>query len=122
MFEKDMTVSFLLDFYGNVLSEHTRTMLSMYYGEDLSLAEIAESEGISRQGVRHAIKKGEEELRFLEEQLGLAGQFCRLRDTAARLVQLADAIAPDADAATVALAKEARTCAALIYAENTEEG
>ncbi len=122
MFEKDMTVSFLLDFYGNVLSEHTRTMLSMYYGEDLSLAEIAESEGISRQGVRHAIKKGEEELRFLEEQLGLAEQFCRLRDTAARLVQLADAVPPESDEASLALAKEARTCAALIYAENTEEG
>ena len=122
MFEKDMTVSFLLDFYGNVLSEHTRTMLSMYYGEDLSLAEIAESEGISRQGVRHAIKKGEEELRFLEEQLGLAEQFCRLRDTAARLVQLADAVPPESNEASLALVKEARTCAALIYAENTEEG
>ena len=122
MFEKDMTVSFLLDFYGNILSEHTRTMLSMYYGEDLSLAEIAESEGISRQGVRHAIKKGEEELRFFEKQLGLAEQFCRLRDTATRLVQLAGAIPPDADAATCALAKEAQHCAALIYAENSEEG
>ena len=122
MFEKDMTVSFLLDFYGNVLSEHTRAMLSMYYGEDLSLAEIAESERISRQGVRHAIKKGEEELRFLEEQLGLAQQFCRLRDTAARLTELADGVPPDADAASLALAKEARHCAALIYAENTEEG
>lgn len=122
MFEKDMTVGFLLDFYGNVLSEHTRTMLSMYYGEDLSLAEIAESEGISRQGVRHAIKKGEEELRFLEEQLGLAEQFCRLRDTAARLVQLSDALPPDAGEAAAALAKEARYCAALIHAENTEEG
>ena len=122
MFEKDMTVGFLLDFYGNVLSEHTRAMLSMYYGEDLSLAEIAESEGISRQGVRHAIKKGEEELRFLEEQLGLAEQFCRLRDTAARLVQLSDALPPDAGEAASALAKEARYCAALIHAENTEEG
>ena len=97
-------------------------MLSMYYGEDLSLAEIAESEGISRQGVRHAIKKGEEELRFLEEQLGLAEQFCRLRDTAARLVQLSDALPPDAGEAAAALAKEARYCAALIHAENTEEG
>lgn len=122
MFEKDMTVGFLLDFYGNVLSEHTRTMLSMYYGEDLSLAEIAESEGISRQGVRHAIKKGEEELRFLEEQLGLAEQFCRLRDTAARLVRLSDAVPPDAGEAAAALVKEARYCAALIHAENTEEG
>ena len=122
MFEKDMTVGFLLDFYGSVLSEHTRAMLSMYYGEDLSLAEIAESEGISRQGVRHAIKKGEEELRFLEKQLGLAEQFCRLRDTAARLTKLADAIAPGADEASLALAQEARHCAALIYAENTEEG
>lgn len=72
MFEKNLTVEFLLDFYGEVLSPRTHKILSDYYGEDLSLAEIAEGVGISRQGVRHILKKGEEELFFLEERLGLA--------------------------------------------------
>ena len=121
MFEKDMTIGFLLDFYGGVLSEHTRSLLSMYYGEDLSLAEIAESAGISRQGVRHAIKKGEEELRFLEKQLGLAAQFFALKDTAGKLRALAARIGAESEPTARALAEEARRCASLILSETDEE-
>ena len=72
MFEKDLSIGFLLDFYGEVLDEHTKSVMTAYYDDDLSLAEIAEGVGISRQGVRHIIKKGEEQLLFLEERLGLA--------------------------------------------------
>lgn len=121
MFEKDMTVGLLLDFYGDVLSEHTRSLLSLYYSDDLSLAEIAESAGISRQGVRHAIKKGEEELRFLEDKLGLAAQFAALRDTAARLRTLAAAITEDNTDTVLALRQEALHCAATILSETEEE-
>lgn len=72
MFEKNMKISYLLDFYGDVLDTRVRAVLDAYYDDDLSLSEIAEGEGISRQGVRHLIKKGEEHLLFLEERLGLA--------------------------------------------------
>ncbi len=72
MFEKNLTIEYLLDFYGEVLDEHTKKILSAYYGEDLSLAEIASEIGISRQGVRHILKKGEDILFSLEEKLGLA--------------------------------------------------
>ena len=85
MFEKDMKISFLLDFYGEVLSERKRTVLDYYYNDDCSLAEIAEEIGISRQGVRELIKKAEEELRFYEEKLGLAERFRRVQKTAERL-------------------------------------
>ena len=44
MFEKNLKQGYLLDFYGDVLSERKREVLSMYYNEDFSLAEIAESE------------------------------------------------------------------------------
>ena len=71
MFEKDLRLSLLLDTYGEVLDEHTRSVMMAYYDDDLSLAEVAELVGISRQGVRHLIKKGEEQLRFLEDKLGL---------------------------------------------------
>lgn len=70
-----MEIGFLLDFYGDVLSERKRTVLDDYYNQDLSLAEIAEEIGISRQGVRELIKKAEEELLFYEEKLGLAKRF-----------------------------------------------
>ena len=75
MFEKNLKLACLLDFYGEVLSERKQAVLSLYYNEDLSLAEIAEEIGISRQGVRELIKKAEEELLFLEEKLGLEKKF-----------------------------------------------
>lgn len=78
MFEKNMNVSLLLDFYGEVLSEKQREIMDLYYNEDLSLAEIAESNGLTRQGVRHVIKKAEEELTVLESKLGLAERFVTL--------------------------------------------
>lgn len=71
MFEKNLRLACLLDFYGEVLSERKQSVLSLYYNEDLSLAEIAAEIGISRQGVRDLIKKAEDELLFLEEKLGL---------------------------------------------------
>ena len=57
MFEKDLKIGFLLDFYGEVLSERKRTVLDYYYNDDLSLSEIAEELGISRQAVRELIGK-----------------------------------------------------------------
>lgn len=78
MFEKNMNISFLADFYGEVLGEKPRELLELYYNEDLSLAEIADRTGLTRQGVRHVLKKAEEELTFLESKLGLANHFVRL--------------------------------------------
>ncbi len=72
MFEKNLNVGYLLDFYGDILPERKRSVMDMYYNEDFSLAEIAVEIGISRQGVRDIIKKSEDELFFYEEKLGLA--------------------------------------------------
>ena len=88
MFEKDLKIGFLLDFYGDVLSERRRTVLDYYYNDDLSLGEISDEIGISRQGVRDLIKKAEEELYFYEEKLGLAERFRKTQDSAERLLTL----------------------------------
>ena len=85
MFEKNMKISYLLDFYGDVLDERVRAVMDAYYDDDLSLSEIADGEGISRQGVRHLIKKGEEHLLFLEEKLGLADAHKEIRAAAMSL-------------------------------------
>ena len=85
MFEKNLEMSFLLDFYGDILSERRRSVMNMYYNEDLSLSEIASEIGISRQGVRDLIKKSEEELSLLEEKLGLAEKFERVKLCADKL-------------------------------------
>ena len=52
---KDLRITFLLDFYGDMLTEKQREVVECYYNEDLSLAEIAEEKGITRQGVRDGI-------------------------------------------------------------------
>ena len=69
---KDLGFSILLDYYGMVLTEKQRNILTEYYNDDLSLAEIAENYGITRQGVRDAIKHGEATLMEMEEKLGTA--------------------------------------------------
>lgn len=72
---KNLEISYLLDFYKNTLSENRREVLELYYNDDLSLSEIAEIVGITRQGVRDSIKRGERELLELEEKLMLARKF-----------------------------------------------
>ncbi|MBO5897840.1 MAG: DNA-binding protein [Clostridia bacterium] len=89
MFEKNLNIAYLLDFYGDVLSERKRRVMDDYYNNDLSLAEIAADLGISRQGVRELIKKAEEELAFYEERLHLASRFREAADHAERLRTLA---------------------------------
>ena len=88
MFTKDLNIGFLLDFYGDVLSERKRTVLDYYYNLDLSLAEVAQEIGISRQGVRELVKKAEEELLFYEEKLGLAKRFRTTQKNAEELLEL----------------------------------
>ncbi len=63
-------ISRLVDIYGNALSERQRDVIDLYYNEDLSLAEISEHCGITRQGVRDAIRHGVETLTHLESALG----------------------------------------------------
>ena len=75
MFEKNLRYGILLDFYAELLDEHTRTVMKAYYEDDLSLAEVANGIGISRQGVRHIIKKGEEQIEFYESKLNLSSHY-----------------------------------------------
>lgn len=90
MFEKNLNVGYLLDFYGELLSERKRSVLDMYYNEDYSLSEIADEIGISRQGVRTIIKKAESELFFFEEKLGLARKLLNVEKYSNELCHLAD--------------------------------
>lgn len=85
---KDLGFSILLDYYGMVLTEKQRNILTEYYNDDLSLAEIAENYGITRQGVRDAIKHGEATLTEMEEKLGTARRTEAIRADLARLEEL----------------------------------
>lgn len=88
MFEKNLKIGYLLDFYGDILPDKKREVLGYYYNDDLSLAEIAEEIGISRQGVHDIIKKAEDQLLFYEEKLGLAARFTAAQRSAQELAAL----------------------------------
>ena len=80
----------LIDVYGNVLSERQRDVVDLYYNEDLSLAEISENCGITRQGVRDAIKHAVEALVSLEERLGFCAKTERLSQIAGSICESDD--------------------------------
>ena len=89
---KNLEISLLFDFYGDMLTEKQRDVVELYYNDDLSLSEIAENEGITRQGVRDSIKRGEAVLLEMEERLGLAKRFRKMQDGIERIVQCAQDI------------------------------
>ncbi|MGW8114110.1 YlxM family DNA-binding protein [Caproicibacterium sp. NSD3] len=78
---KNLEVSVLLDYYGSMLTQKQRKVLDYYYNDDLSLAEIAENEGITRQGVRDAIKRGETQLFEMEDHLGFLKRFREIKES-----------------------------------------
>jgi predicted DNA-binding protein YlxM (UPF0122 family) len=77
---KNLHISALLDVYGAFLGDKPRTLTEYYYNEDFSLSEIAENEGITRQGVRDQIKRAEAHLLSLEEKCGYCEKFSRLKE------------------------------------------
>lgn len=77
--EKNVKVALLFDFYRNMLTSRQDESIDLYYNEDLSLAEISEHMGITRQGVRDNIKRAENTLFDTEDRLGLASRFLKIK-------------------------------------------
>ena len=67
--EDSVKISILLEIYGSLLTEKQYNLLNDYYNNDLSLAEIADNEHITRQAVRDNLKKGERKLFGYEKSL-----------------------------------------------------
>ena len=89
---KDLKISFLLDFYGRILTDKQLDALELYYNEDLSLAEIAQHTGITRQGVRDSIKRGEAILLEMEEKLKFYEKYHDLSEKANAVINLTENI------------------------------
>ncbi len=77
---KDLYVSALLDVYGFALSEKQRALTEYYYDDDLSLSEIAENEGITRQGASDLIKRSVAQLKSFEAECGYCEHFLKLKE------------------------------------------
>lgn len=72
-------MTMLYDFYGELLTDRQKEFFDLYYNEDLSLAEIAENAGISRQGVRDVIVRAEGVMQEIEDKTGLIRRFEQVR-------------------------------------------
>ncbi len=77
--EKKVFLGLLLDFYGQMLTDHQRNLMELYCQEDYSLSEIAQLQDISRQGVYDTLSRAEKQLMEMEEQLHLAFRYTRLQ-------------------------------------------
>ena len=72
-----------------MLTDKQQEVMEQYYNDDLSLAEIAANLGITRQGVRDSIKRGEGILLELEQKVGFAGRYRAVSEGLAQLQKLA---------------------------------
>ena len=97
MVTKNLEISYLLDFYGDVLTDRQKEFYDLYYNEDLSLGEIAENNGITRQGVRDVIVRAEAILTDLEDKTGLIKRFLAMGKELAALEQDALTMAEKAE-------------------------
>ena len=88
--EKIAQQGFLYDFYGELLTEHQKQVYEDVVLNDMSLSEIAQEFGISRQGVHDLIKRCYKILRGYEEKLHLVERFLRSRERIARICELTD--------------------------------
>jgi predicted DNA-binding protein YlxM (UPF0122 family) len=93
----------LFDIYGELLTEKQREYYDLHYNDDLSLSEIAEQTGISRQGVWDIIRRAQEAMEDMEKKTGLAQRFesrsKALEEIEAQLASLRDI--PDEAAAVI---------------------
>lgn len=86
---KELKFVMLLDCYGDLLTEHQRSVMELYYCEDLSLAEIGEPMGITRQAVRSLIKRTESILENYEDKLGFAQSLSKMRECFGNISEVA---------------------------------
>ena len=83
-------MAMLFDFYGDLLTQRQREFYDLYYNEDLSLAEIAENYGISRQGVRDVIVRAEAAMSEIEEKTHIIRRFHQSKAAIAAIDAAAD--------------------------------
>ena len=86
-------MALLYDFYGDMLTDRQKEFYDLYYNEDLSLAEIAENYGITRQGVRDVIVRAEAVLTELEDKTGIIKRFHQMQGQFNQIQEAVDIIA-----------------------------
>jgi len=109
MIEKKFEATILLSWYGPLLTDTQAHVMDLYLNEDLTLAEIAEQSGVSRQGVYDMLNRAGKQLTQYESKLGLARRADERLKKLDRCLKLAEKIvSDDADEAAKELKEELR--------------
>lgn len=87
--DKNIEIGMMLDFYGQLLTDRQEEIVQMYYNNDLSLGEISQNLGITRQGVFDNLKRSEKALFEMERKLGLVQRFL---DQKRKILQVLDVV------------------------------
>lgn len=90
-FERVEYASMLYDFYGSLLSESQNEVMALYHEDNLSLSEIAEELGQTRQAVHYTLRKAEKALGSYEEKLGLISSYKENRKLAKKAISIIEA-------------------------------
>ncbi len=90
--KEKVELSILFDFYGELLKNHNKHIFEDYVLNDLSLSEIAEEQGISRQGVYDIVKRCSKQLKECEEKLNLVKKFEETKEKVNRIKELTQEI------------------------------
>ncbi|HWT73808.1 MAG TPA: sigma factor-like helix-turn-helix DNA-binding protein [Mobilitalea sp.] len=86
-------LSILYDFYGELLNEHKKQVFEDYVLNDLSLSEIAQEQGISRQGIYDIVKRCSQELKGYEDRLSLVRKFQNIKEALGKMKEIVAATA-----------------------------
>ncbi|HEY8361579.1 MAG TPA: sigma factor-like helix-turn-helix DNA-binding protein [Tissierellaceae bacterium] len=92
MVEKLVEIGILFDFYGKLLSEKQYLIVDLYYNHDLSLAEIGDELGITKQGVSDILKRAEDKLYNFEKNLGLVKKFYSSHNNIKKILDISQEI------------------------------
>lgn len=88
--ENSVRMCLLFDFYGAMLTARQQEIFDLYYNDDLSLSEISETVGVTRQGARDAVARARNILSDMEEKLGLVGRFLDMTKDFEKIRTLSD--------------------------------
>lgn len=109
-------LTMLLDYYGDLLTDKQREYFDLHYNQDLTLSEIGEMNGISRQGVWEIVRRAEAAMRAIDERTGLVAKYNERRQAAGRIRELLTPLQGHEDDAVAEAAR--RSLSALKALEN----
>ena len=104
--QKKIETGWLLAFYGPMLTQRQQELLHLSCEEDMSLAEIAQQEGVSRQGVHDILHRATQQLYELEEKLGVLKRFRRMQSGLEDILACLNGVQEAAGQAQLASAKQ----------------